>query len=65
MMLLAFKLKQSDLAEQIQTAGELDDASYKKMVKINNDFQKALMTPVTIVSFEPTYGDVSNIWRFW
>jgi YD repeat-containing protein len=61
LMLLAFKLKQSDLAEQIQTAGELDDASYKKMVKINNDFQKALMTPVTIASFEPTYDSESNV----
>ena len=60
-MLLAFKLKQSDLAEQIQTAGELDDASYKRMVKINNDFQKALMTPVTIASFEPTYDSESNV----
>jgi hypothetical protein len=29
-MLLAFKLKQSDLAEQIQQAGELDDKAYKK-----------------------------------
>ena len=44
LMLLAFKLKQSDLSAQIQEAGELDDASYKKMVQINNDFKKALMT---------------------
>jgi len=29
-MLHAFKLKQSDLADQIQTAGELDDGAYKK-----------------------------------
>jgi len=61
MMLLAFKLKQSDLAKQIQSAGELDDASYKRMVQINNDFQKALMTPITIASFDPIYDSESNI----
>jgi RHS repeat-associated protein len=31
------------------------------MVQINNDFQKALMTPVTIASFDPTYDSESNI----
>ena len=38
----------SDLAEQIQTAGELDDAGYKRLVQINNDFQKVIMTPLNI-----------------
>jgi YD repeat-containing protein len=31
------------------------------MVQINNDFQKALMTPITIASFDPTYDSESNI----
>jgi uncharacterized membrane protein len=50
-MLLPFKLKQSDLADQIQQAGELVDKAYKRMVQINNVFKKAFLTFIAIVLF--------------
>lgn len=50
-MLLPFKLKQSDLADQIQQAGELVDKAYKRMVQINNVFKKAFLTSIAIVLF--------------
>lgn len=58
---LYYRLQEARLGQIIQQHGARSDEAWKQRVDMNNEFRHHLLSEMTLVSFAPTYNEVSRI----
>ncbi len=59
--ILHYQLQEAHLSRIIQQHGARSDEAWAQRVRMNNEFRHRLLSEVTLVSFSPTYNEVSRI----